>query len=501
MPWLVDDEQVLFDQHRRRRAGACSSSRSGCATAPHDIVAEEADLAASLARTWDAPVEYAAAAARRVRPPAGAHRRAGVDRHQRARGSPRRVVRGERVGTRGRRRRATRAATRADARHRLSRHRVRRRARPAPSGSSALLVERGLPAPITDDPHGARPARACTSWSRRSSAACTLPRRKLAIAGRDRHHRPAACASSGAAAQARRDQGVFDDLVPGEYVVHAQHGVARYAGMTKRAIGGVERDYLLLEYRGDDKLYVPTDQIDMVRHYTGGDSPSLSKMGGADWAPHKATRARRRCRRSRKNSSCSTSAAVTRPVTRSGRTRRGSASSRSRSRIEETPDQRHAIDEVKADMEKRVPMDRLVVGDVGFGKTEVALRAAFKAVQDGKQVAILVPTTLARAAAPSDLQRALRRLSRCASKCCRASSPTRQAKEIAQAASRSARSTSSSAPIGCCPTTCKFKDLGLARRRRRTALRREPQGADQEDARRTSTCSRCRPRRFRARSR
>ena len=116
---------------------------------------------------------------------------------------------------------------------------------------------------------------------------CILPGVKLAVlaepdlTGRRRAHRAPRPRRTDAAA-------FFDDLKPGDHVVHHQHGVARYGGMVTRAIGGVERDYLLLEYRGDDKLYVPSDQIDAVRHYTGGDAPSLSKLGGSDWQKTKA---------------------------------------------------------------------------------------------------------------------------------------------------------------------------------------------------------------------
>ncbi|MGH9189234.1 MAG: transcription-repair coupling factor [Acidimicrobiales bacterium] len=189
-------------------------------------------------------------------------------------------------------------------------------------------------------------------------------------------------------------QGFFDDLNPGDYVVHHQHGVARYGGMVKRSIGGSgERDYLLLEYRGGDKLYVPSDQIDAVRHYTGGDSPSLNRMGGSDWARTKA-RVRSAARE------------IAQELVVLYRSRVASAGHAfapdtpwQREMEEafpyvETPDQARAIVDVKADMEEPTPMDRLVCGDVGFGKTEVAIRAAFKAVQDGKQAAILVPTTL-----------------------------------------------------------------------------------------------------------
>ena len=206
------------------------------------------------------------------------------------------------------------------------------------------------------------------------------------LTGRRRAHR--------APRPRKRDTaGFFDDLKTGDFVVHHQHGVARYGGMVKRAIGGVERDYLLLEYRGDDRLYVPSDQIDAVRHYTGGDSPSLSKLGGSDWQKTKA----------RVRSEVETIAQELVVLYQKRLHTPGHAFPEDtpwQRELEEafpykeTPDQDKAIADVKADMEAPVPMDRLVCGDVGFGKTEVAIRAAFKAIQDGKQVAVLVPTTL-----------------------------------------------------------------------------------------------------------
>ena len=221
---------------------------------------------------------------------------------------------------------------------------------------------------------------------------CILTGIKLAIlseadlTGRRRAHR--------APRPRKRDTaGFFDDLKPGDYVVHHQHGVGRYGGMVKRAIGGVDRDYLLLEYRGDDKLYVPSDQIDAVRHYTGGDSPALSKLGGGDWTKTKA--------RVRSEVQAVAQELVVLYQTRLHAPGHAFPMDTPWQReledafpYRETPDQQKAIDEVKADMEADRPMDRLVCGDVGFGKTEVAVRAAFKAIQDGKQVAILVPTTL-----------------------------------------------------------------------------------------------------------
>ncbi|MBV8385921.1 MAG: DEAD/DEAH box helicase, partial [Acidimicrobiia bacterium] len=188
-------------------------------------------------------------------------------------------------------------------------------------------------------------------------------------------------------------QGFFEDLKPGDYVVHHQHGVARYGGMVKRALGGAERDYLLLEYKGGDKLYVPSDQIDAVRHYTGGETPTLHRLGGSDWQ-----RTKSRVRAAVRQIAQELVVLYRRRVTSQGHA--FAPDTPWQHEIEEafpyqpTPDQVKAIVDVKGDMEQQSPMDRLVCGDVGFGKTEVAIRATFKAVQDSKQVAVLVPTTL-----------------------------------------------------------------------------------------------------------
>ncbi|MFQ5556258.1 MAG: DEAD/DEAH box helicase, partial [Acidimicrobiales bacterium] len=185
----------------------------------------------------------------------------------------------------------------------------------------------------------------------------------------------------------------FDDLEPGAYVVHHQHGVARFGGMVQRSIGGHERDYLLLEYRGSDRLYVPSDQIGAIRHYTGGETPTLSRMGGGDWSKTKA-RVRSAVQEVAQELVLLYQKRITTPGFAHGVDTPWQRELEDSFPDQETRDQLRAVDDVKADMEQPVPMDRLVVGDVGFGKTEVALRAAFKAIQSGRQVAVLVPTTL-----------------------------------------------------------------------------------------------------------
>ena len=195
-----------------------------------------------------------------------------------------------------------------------------------------------------------------------------------------------------ARARSRTVDGFFDDLSVGSYVVHRQHGVARFSGTTTRAINGVTRDYLILEFK-DGRSYWPTEQIDALTPYTGGDGPALSRMGGAEW---QKTRAKARA----------AAFLVAQELVDLYRLRsvaEGRAFSPDTAwqhEMEElfpftlTADQAQAILEVKADMEQPRPMDRLICADVGFGKTEVALRAVFKAVQDNTQAAVLVPTTL-----------------------------------------------------------------------------------------------------------
>ncbi|MCX6530875.1 MAG: transcription-repair coupling factor, partial [Actinobacteria bacterium] len=190
----------------------------------------------------------------------------------------------------------------------------------------------------------------------------------------------------------RSSSSIFEDLKPGDYVVHHVHGVGRYLGMSKQSMGGVERDYMQLQYNNGN-LYVPTDHIDAIRQYIGGETPTLNRMGGSDFA-----RAKARVRSAVREIAQELVVLYQRRVSAAGHAFASDTAWQHEMEAAfpfvETPDQRIAITDTKSDMEREVPMDRLVCGDVGFGKTEVAVRAAFKCIQEGKQVAVLVPTTL-----------------------------------------------------------------------------------------------------------
>lgn len=182
---------------------------------------------------------------------------------------------------------------------------------------------------------------------------------------------------------------------PGDYVVHAAHGVAFFRDIVRQDVSGSERDYLLLEYAEGDKLYVPVEQLDRVTRYVGpeGSSPRLTRLNTSDWS-----RALTKARKATKKLAFDLVDVYTRRAATQGY-RYGEDTLAQREMEEsfpyqETPDQLAAIADIKADMQSPHPMDRLVCGDVGFGKTEVALRAAFKATQDNKQVMVLCPTTI-----------------------------------------------------------------------------------------------------------
>ncbi|WP_316310437.1 transcription-repair coupling factor [Clavibacter michiganensis] len=275
--------------------------------------------------------------------------------------------------------------------------------------ADTVLREAGVPARVVEEfPAEPEPG---IAYLLRSAidAGFEMPEVKLALLTESEFYgRAAGYDSRQVKKLATRRKNVVDplQLKPGDHVVHTTHGIGRFVELTQREVssGGrnavkTRREYLVIEYapskRGypGDKLFVPTDQLDLLSRYVGGEEPALSKMGGSDWAAAKG-KARRAVR----------DIAVELVKLYSAR-----MASRGHSfppdtpwqrELEEafpfmeTPDQLTVIDEVKRDMESPIPMDRLVSGDVGFGKTEIAVRAAFKAVQDGKQVVMLVPTTL-----------------------------------------------------------------------------------------------------------
>ena len=186
---------------------------------------------------------------------------------------------------------------------------------------------------------------------------------------------------------------MLERLTPGDLVVHVDHGIARYEQMLRRGAPGEERDYLELSFSAGDRIFVPVEQVIRVSRYAGAERPSLSRLGGGEWARTKA--------RVRKAVAELADDLLRLYAARAAAEGHAFAPDSPWQQeleasfpYEETVDQLRAIDEVKADMEAARPMDRIVVGDVGYGKTEVALRAAFKAIQDGRQVAVLVPTTV-----------------------------------------------------------------------------------------------------------
>ncbi|MGY1854922.1 transcription-repair coupling factor [Modestobacter sp. SYSU DS0290] len=197
----------------------------------------------------------------------------------------------------------------------------------------------------------------------------------------------------------RRNAVDLVQLQPGDLVVHEQHGIGRYVEMVSRTVHGGQRDYLIVEYapgkrnQPPDRLFVPTDSLDQLTRYVGGEAPALSKLGGADW-----TKTKNQARKAVKQIAAELirlySARMATKGHAFGPDTVWQRELEDAFPFQETPDQLAAIDEVKADMMNPVPMDRIICGDVGYGKTEIAVRAAFKAVQDGKQVAVLVPTTL-----------------------------------------------------------------------------------------------------------
>ncbi|HKH08695.1 MAG TPA: DEAD/DEAH box helicase, partial [Agromyces sp.] len=283
-----------------------------------------------------------------------------------------------------------------------------------------VLAEHGLAARIVDSvPDTPEPGVALLVQAE-AARGFEVPEAKLALISESEFYgRSAGYDPRQGKKLASRRRNVVDplQLKAGDYVVHQTHGIGRFVEMVQRQVAtgsrptgpsrtaGIAqaptavREYLVLEYapskRGQpgDKLFVPTDQLDLLSRYVGGEAPSLSRMGGSDWAQAKS-KARRAVRDIAVELVKLYSARMAAKGHAFGPDTPWQHELEEAFPFVETPDQLQTIDEVKADMERPIPMDRLLAGDVGFGKTEVAVRAAFKAIQDGKQVAMLVPTTL-----------------------------------------------------------------------------------------------------------
>jgi transcription-repair coupling factor (superfamily II helicase) len=384
LPWLVDDEDVLLTDVLPETAKVVLIEPRRMRDRATDLLAEEADLARTLASTWarDPDKEFPRLHAE----PDELLARVGafwtIDSTPESPDTPMveatgwGPVGGDGTGLTDRLKdllaKGHRVIVAADG-----------------TGSAArlheILLDHELDIPISET----APSRIAVAPLHRG---CNLPNAKVTIVaesdltGRRRAHRKA---------RTRKREGTttFEDLKAGNYVVHHQHGVGKYDGMVKRTIGGIERDYLLVSYKGGDKLYVPSDQIDTLRQYVGGEAPTLHRLGGSDFAKAK-TRVRSEVRQIAQELVLLYQQRVNAEGYAFGMDTPWQAEMEDSFPFVETPDQARAIDDIKADMERAYPMDRLVCGDVGFGKTEIAIRAAFKAIQDGKQVAVLAPTTL-----------------------------------------------------------------------------------------------------------
>jgi len=275
----------------------------------------------------------------------------------------------------------------------------------AGAGTAARAVEQlsaeDVPAALAESIGEPPPAGVVTVTRGTLTEGFSLPSAALAVLTESDITGRGAVETEAAVKMPSRRRNAVDPLAlkPGDYVVHEQHGIGRYVEMVQRTVAGATREYLVLEYasskRGHpgDRLYVPTDQLDAISRYVGGEQPTLNKLGGSDWKNTKA-RARKAVREIAAELIQLYAARQASPGHAFGPDTPWQRELEDAFPYTETPDQLAAIEEVKADMERGVPMDRVICGDVGYGKTEIAVRAAFKAVQDGKQVAVLVPTTL-----------------------------------------------------------------------------------------------------------
>ena len=262
----------------------------------------------------------------------------------------------------------------------------------------ALLMERGIPAAL-DVKGNTMPALGEIRITVGAlSAGCEWPALKLAVLTEGQLMAPARKRARPKKDSSRRKIQSYTDLKPGDLVVHAHHGVGRFAGVQRMPVDGVEKDYIKIDYAGGDCLYVPATSLDLVSKYIGGGedgegSRKLNKLGGAEWAKQK-TRAKRAVKDLAKGLTKLYAERQRRPGFAFSPDSPWQREFEEAFPYPETDDQLRAVAEIKQDMERPRPMDRLLCGDVGYGKTEVALRAVMKCVLDGKQAAILVPTTV-----------------------------------------------------------------------------------------------------------
>ncbi|WP_295762632.1 transcription-repair coupling factor [uncultured Oscillibacter sp.] len=261
-----------------------------------------------------------------------------------------------------------------------------------------LLAERGIPAAL-DLEGSAMPALGEIRISVGAlSAGCEWPALRLAVLTEGQLMAPARKKARPDKGSNRQKIQSYTDLKPGDLVVHTHHGVGRFAGIQRMPVDGVEKDYIKIDYAGGDCLYVPATQLDMVSKYIGGGEDGehrqkLSKLGGTEWAKQKV-RAKRAVKDLAKGLTALYAERQRRPGFAFSQDSPWQREFEEAFPYAETDDQLRAVAEIKKDMEAPRPMDRLLCGDVGYGKTEVALRAVMKCVLDGKQAAILVPTTV-----------------------------------------------------------------------------------------------------------
>ena len=400
-------------------------------------------------------------ARRRGRRASGAHVRC-----QPARGAPRPR---RRLGRRDPAARETRARRRCSS--------PRRRA--APSGRSSCS-RNTTSSPFRSSAPRTRATPRCSSPSAACRAASGCPTPACRSTPRPTSSRRSAARPSAGASATKAFLSDLRDLKVGDLVVHVDHGIGVFVGLKQIGVGDATQEFLELRYAGDDKLFVPVERLDLVQKYTGATRPPLDRLGGTSWERAK-TRVKKAMRDMAEELLKLYAARKAVPGHAFSPDSHWQQEFEDAFEYELTPDQKTAIADIKRDMESPTPMDRLLCGDVGYGKTEVAMRAAFKAVMDGKQVAFLAPTTVLAFQHQKTLQRALRRVSRCASTWSAASARKAEQKEIARRSRRrQGRHHRRHAPAAV--EGRRVPRSRAAGRRRGAAVRRRPQGEDQAAA-------------------